>query len=123
MTVIRSWRDQVPYVDHDFAIIWPIFRGVGTPGLTDEQAPMQGMAGFTLHRMQAGQSGDYHDHEDREQVYYFTAGAGKMKLDGEIYEVKAGDAVYIPPRVKHQMINDSDDWVEHLLVTAVVPRD
>ncbi|MCH8235202.1 MAG: cupin domain-containing protein [Chloroflexi bacterium] len=78
------------------------------------------MAGFTLHRMQGGQAGDYHSHESQEQVYYFIRGSGQMKLDGEIFDVKEGDAVHIPPKVKHQFINNSEDWCEHLLVTADV---
>ena len=65
-----------------------------------EAAPLLGMVGFTIHRMQGGRAGDYHDHEDLEQVYYFTSGRGKMKLDDEIYEVRDGDAVHIPPKVK-----------------------
>ena len=81
---------------------------------------MLAMTGFTLHRMQPGLEGDYHDHEDREQVYYFTEGRGKMKIDDEIYEVRKGDSVHLPPKVKHQLINDSDEWIEHLIVTAQV---
>ena len=56
----------------------------------------------------------------REQVYYFIRGSGQMKLDGETFDVKEGDAVYIPPRAKHQFINNTEDSCEHLLVTANV---
>jgi mannose-6-phosphate isomerase-like protein (cupin superfamily) len=115
---IRNWEDVSPYIGHETAIIWPIYRGAGEPGMPLEEAPMEGMVGFTRHMMQAGKSGDYHDHEDREQVYYFISGHGKMKLDGEIYDVREGDTVHIPAKIKHQLINDSDDWIEHLLVTA-----
>ncbi len=119
--VLRNWREVTPYVDHESAIIWPIYRGGdGYEDLPHEAAPLLGMVGFTIHRMQGGRSGDYHDHEDREQVYYFTEGRGKMKLDDVIYDVRDGDAVHIPPKVKHQLINDSDDWIEHLLITAPV---
>ena len=118
--VIRNWRDATPYVGHETAIIWPIFRGKGSPGLSEEEAPLQGMTGFTLHMMQAGKSGDYHAHENKEQIYYFTRGRGKMKIDDEIYEVKEGDAVHLPPHTRHQLINDSEDWIEHILVTATV---
>ena len=116
----RNWRDEVPYVGHESAIIWPIFRAKGRPDRTPEQAPLQGMSDFTLHRMQGGKEGDYHDHEDAEQLYYFLKGCGKMKIDGEIIDVREGDAVYLPPKAKHQLINDSDDWIEHILVTAPV---
>ena len=43
-----------------------------------------------------------------------------MKVDGEMYEVREGDAVHIPPRVKHQIFNDGDDWIEHLIISAQV---
>ena len=46
----------------------------------------------------------------------FLSGEGQMKLDDEIIPVVAGDAIYIPPHVKHQMLNPSDEWLVHLLV-------
>jgi quercetin dioxygenase-like cupin family protein len=119
--VIRNWKEAIPVVGHETAIIWSIFRGKGSEGLTDKEAPLLGTTGFTLHMMQAGMEGDYHDHEGREQIYYFTEGKGKMKIDGEIYHVEKGDAVHLPPKVMHQLINDSDDWIEHLIITADVP--
>ena len=73
--------------------------------------------------MQGRKSGDYHLHEDAEQVYYFTAGRGKMKIDDVIYEVAKGDAVHVPPMSRHQLINDGEEWIEHLIVTARVNRD
>jgi mannose-6-phosphate isomerase-like protein (cupin superfamily) len=81
------------------------------------------MDGFTIHRMQGGQAGDYHDHEAQEQVYYYFKGSGQMKLDDEIFDVKEGDAVYVPPQVKHQLINNTEDWCEHLLITAEVAQN
>ncbi len=121
--VIRNWKEATPYVGHETAIIWPIFVAKGAQGLTAEEAPLLGATGFTLHRMQSGMEGDYHDHQDREQIYYFTSGKGKMKIDDEIHPVREGDAVHLPPKTMHQLINDSDDWIEHLIVTAVVPQE
>ena len=118
--VIRNWRDVTPTVGHKSAIIWSIFSAKGTAGLTDEEAPLLGSTAFTRHMMQGGMTGDYHDHEDREQVYYFLKGRGKMKIDGEIHDVVEGDAVHLPAKVKHQLINDSEDWIEHLIFTAKV---
>ena len=45
---------------------------------------LAGLSGFTLHRMQPNQRGDYHDHDEMEQLYYFTEGAGQMQIDGEV---------------------------------------
>ena len=118
--VIRNWKEVTPTVGHETAVIWSIFRGKGSEGLSREEAPLLGTTGFTLHKMQGGMKGDYHDHEDREQIYYFTQGRGKMKIDDKIYDVKEGDSVHLPPKTKHQLINDTEDWIEHLIVTATV---
>ena len=122
--LIRNWKDATPYVGHESAIIWTILREKGTGGSDEqesEEACMQGLVSLTNHLMQGGKSGDYHSHEDIEQVYYITKGRGKMKIDGEIYEVKEGDAVHLPPNCKHQLINDSEDWIEHLIISTRVP--
>ena len=41
-----------------------------------------------------------------------------MQVDGRIIEVWAGDSVYTPRQIKHQMINSSEQWVEQLLLTC-----
>ena len=115
--LVRNFRDATPQISHEFAIIWTLFRGYDTAN-TDGPTTMLGMTGFTLHRMQPKQKGDYHDHKDREQLYYFTEGHGQMQVDGQVINVKAGDSVYIPRQIKHQMVNSSNHWVEHLLLTC-----
>jgi quercetin dioxygenase-like cupin family protein len=120
MVVIRNWRDQTPTVSHESAIIWELFRGPGYDDKTEDEAPMKAIKGFTMHALQGRKNSDYHDHDAAEQVYYITKGRGQMKIDEKLYDVVEGDAVYIPPRAKHQLINDSDEWIEHLIITAEV---
>lgn len=121
--VIRNWRQATPTVGHETALIWSIFRGQQATDLPPEEAPLLGASGFTLHMMQGGQSGDYHEHENVEQIYYFTQGRGKMKIDDQVYDVKEGDAVHLPPKTKHQLINDGEDWIQHLIVSIILPQD
>ena len=122
MVVVRNWRDASPRVSHESKIIWNIFSAKGQADKTPDEAPLEELSSLSIHMMQSGKESDYHEHEDSEQVYYFTAGRGKMKLDDRIYEVREGDAVHIPPRSKHQLINDSDDWIQHLIIGAPVDR-
>jgi quercetin dioxygenase-like cupin family protein len=119
--IIRNWTDCTPRVSHLSAIIWDVLVEKGNPERSGPEAVLEGFTSLTRHAMQGGKEGDYHDHDDWEQVYYFTRGQAKMKIDGEIHDVKAGDAVHLPPKAKHQLINDSDDWVEHLIISARVP--
>jgi len=44
-----------------------------------------------------------HFHKRTEEIYYFTAGAGRMKLGDEMADVKAGDCVVIPPGTPHKL--------------------
>ena len=111
-----NWRDVTPIIAHEAVVVWPILGAKGSPGSSYEVAPIQGFSGITQHMIQPGKAGDYHAHHDSEQVYYFTAGTGKLNIDEVIYEVKKGDAVCIPPTSYHQMINDTDDWLTHLII-------
>jgi mannose-6-phosphate isomerase-like protein (cupin superfamily) len=44
-----------------------------------------------------------HYHRETEEIYFFTAGAGRMRLGDEEREVAAGDCVVIPPGVRHKL--------------------
>ena len=43
--------------------------------------------------------------QDQEEIYFIVEGAGEMCLGGEKSEVQAGQAVFIPPGVFHQLTN------------------
>jgi mannose-6-phosphate isomerase-like protein (cupin superfamily) len=44
-----------------------------------------------------------HYHPRSEEIYYFTAGAGRMRLGEEEADVHAGDCVVIPPGAPHKL--------------------
>jgi mannose-6-phosphate isomerase-like protein (cupin superfamily) len=46
-----------------------------------------------------------HFHRASEEIYYFTSGAGRMRLGDEEAEVRAGDTVVIAPGTKHKLFN------------------
>jgi mannose-6-phosphate isomerase-like protein (cupin superfamily) len=46
-----------------------------------------------------------HYHPVTEELYYFTVGAGRMRLGEEESAVEAGDCVVIPPGVAHKLWN------------------
>ncbi len=43
-----------------------------------------------------------HFHPQSEEIYYFTAGAGRVSLGEELAEITAGDCVVIPPGTPHK---------------------
>lgn len=46
--------------------------------------------------------------QEQEEIYFIVDGTGEMCLGRERKTVRAGQAVYIPPRVFHQLTNIGD---------------
>jgi mannose-6-phosphate isomerase-like protein (cupin superfamily) len=56
--------------------------------------------GLSHHRLRAGKRQPFaHKHEDAEEVYVVLAGSGRVKLDDEIIEIEALDALRVSPGV------------------------
>jgi mannose-6-phosphate isomerase-like protein (cupin superfamily) len=60
-----------------------------------------------------------HLHRVTEELYAFTEGLGEMELDGETFEVRAGDTVVIPPGAPHGLRNTGE--VPLVLLCCCVP--
>src|SRR5439155_7997038 len=54
-------------------------------------------------RLPVGGSTQEHYHPKAEEIYFITAGLGRMRIEGELAEVKAGDAIAITPGKKHKL--------------------
>ena len=65
-------------------------------------------------RLPVGTSTQEHYHPKAEEIYYITQGTGKMRIEGEVREVKPGDAIAIPPGRKHKLCNTGTETL-HLL--------
>jgi mannose-6-phosphate isomerase-like protein (cupin superfamily) len=69
-------------------------------------------------RLPVGASTQEHYHERAEEIYYITQGVGRMRIEGEIREVKAGDAIAIPPGQKHKLWNTGSESLRLLCCCA-----
>jgi mannose-6-phosphate isomerase-like protein (cupin superfamily) len=56
-------------------------------------------------RVPVGSATMEHYHVRTEEIYYVTAGQGRMRIGGETLEVKVGDAIAIPPGSRHKLWN------------------
>ena len=52
---------------------------------------------------------DEHYHVKAEEIYYFVAGAGRMRLAEEERDVAAGECVVISPGTTHKLWNPGPD--------------
>ncbi len=60
-----------------------------------------------------------HLHRTSEEIYYFVAGRGRLRLDTEESEVATGDCVVIPPGTRHKLWAAPD--AELVLLCACSP--
>lgn len=119
MAHIRNWRDQQPEVAHLSAIRWPGLKSRNAgPNRRDEDAhQLHHLQGIVKHALQGRKTSDHHKHAQVEQAYYILSGSGEVLVGEGRFPVRAGDAVYLPADIHHQMFNDmNDDWLEHLVL-------
>lgn len=60
-----------------------------------------------------------HRHHASEEIYYFTAGRGRMRLAGDEHDVGPGDCVVIPPGTPHKLWASPDE--ELVLLCGCAP--
>ena len=69
-------------------------------------------------RLPAGASTQEHYHPKAEEIYYITHGTGRMRIEGEMRDVKPGDAIAIPPGKKHKLWNTGNEVLRLLCCCA-----
>ena len=69
-------------------------------------------------RLAAGASTQEHYHERSEEIYFITAGSGRVRVGEEIREVRVGDAIAIPPGQKHKLWNTGEEILRLLCCCA-----
>jgi mannose-6-phosphate isomerase-like protein (cupin superfamily) len=69
-------------------------------------------------RLPVGGATQEHFHPRAEEIYYITHGIGKIRIEGEAREVRAGDAIAIPPGQKHKLWNTGAETLRLLCCCA-----
>lgn len=69
-------------------------------------------------RLPVGASTQEHYHAKTEEIYFITAGQGRMRIEDEVMEVKAGDAIAILPGKKHKLWNTGSNLLTLLCCCA-----
>ena len=74
-------------------------------------------------RIAVGTATQEHYHPMCEEIYYITGGTGRMRIEGELREVKVGDAIAIPPGLKHKIWNTGESVLTLLCCCAPCYED
>ncbi len=73
-------------------------------------------------RVPVGGSTLEHYHVKTEEIYFITAGTGRMRIENETRDVQPGDAIAIPPGQKHKLWNTGKETLK-LLCCCSPPYD
>ena len=69
-------------------------------------------------RLPVGGATQEHFHPRAEEIYYLTHGIGKIRIENETRDVRAEDAIAIPPGQKHKLWNTGDETLRLLCCCA-----
>jgi mannose-6-phosphate isomerase-like protein (cupin superfamily) len=94
MKVIRA-SELEPFVAPDGSEVRELAR---PPGDAQNQSLAEA-------RVPPGSETAEHLHRTSEEIYLFTAGEGRMRLGDQESAVRSGDAVVIPPGIRHKLWN------------------
>src|ERR1700760_3096713 len=65
-------------------------------------------------RVPVGGRTQEHYHPRAEEIYFITAGTGRMRIENETRDVKVGDAIAILPGKKHKLWNTGNETLKLL---------
>jgi mannose-6-phosphate isomerase-like protein (cupin superfamily) len=74
-------------------------------------------------RVPVGGSTQEHYHARTEEIYYITHGSGRLRIEGEVREVRPGDAIGIRPGQKHKLWNTGPETLRLLCCCAPAYED
>ncbi|MDB6123506.1 MAG: hypothetical protein JWQ71_2499 [Pedosphaera sp.] len=69
-------------------------------------------------RVPVGGSTQEHYHPKAEEIYYITAGTGRMRIESEMQDVRVGDAIAISFGKRHKLWNTGTETLKLLCCCA-----
>lgn len=116
---VLNWRDASPNMgDHGKAVTWQLLERLGSEEPVTDQPCLLAFWYLARQAVGRGHASDYHQHDDKEQIYYVLEGEGTVVAGSDAFPVKEGDAVYLPQGLPHVILNDSHEgWLSYLVVS------
>lgn len=106
---VSQLDDAEQFVSSDSSLIRELAGRVSLP------SKAQSLAEATIG---PGAATDEHYHPVCEELYFFLAGSGRLRIDGEERDVGPGDCVLIVPGAIHKLFNTADEPLRLLCCCA-----
>jgi mannose-6-phosphate isomerase-like protein (cupin superfamily) len=69
-------------------------------------------------RLPPGAATAPHFHPRAEEIYFLLEGRGRMQVEGDVRDVAPGDAIAIPPGMRHTIVNTGGETLRFLCCCA-----
>lgn len=114
---VLNWRDASPTMGvHGKAVTWQLLERADTDEASTDQPCLLNFWYLARQAVGKGHASDYHQHDDKEQIYYILEGEGTVVAGFDAFPVKEGDTVYLPIGVPHVILNDRHEgWLSYLV--------
>lgn len=63
-----------------------------------------------------------HYHNDSQQFFRILKGTATFEIENETIEVKSGEGIHIPPKMKHRIRNDQSADLEFIVISEPTTR-
>lgn len=64
-----------------------------------------------------------HYHNNSQQFFKILNGIATFEIEHEIFEVKSGEGIHIPPKIKHRIKNEQSVNLEFIVISEPTTRD
>jgi len=100
----------------DFSAIEPVACPCGQAkrGLIDERNGL-----CSIHEVTISENSKTHYHKEHAEVYYALEGRGQLEIEGRIRPFEPGQAILIPPRVRHRPVVEEGEKLK--ILNFVIP--
>ena len=106
---IRNLNDMPPFVTKDGSEIREL--------LAHRNSAIRNQS-LAEARLPVGASTQEHYHAKTEEIYFITQGQGRMRIEGDLADVRAGDAIAILPGKRHKLWNTGQQTLTLLCCCA-----
>lgn len=96
---VRNLADSEPFITVDGSAIRELAGQVSLPAVNQSLAEAA---------IPVGGATTAHYHPVAEELYFITAGHGRMRLGADEWDVRVGDCVVVPPGAEHKLTNTGD---------------
>jgi quercetin dioxygenase-like cupin family protein len=116
---VLNWRDSSPEMGNfGKAVTWQLLERLDKNNPSTEQPCLLAFWYLARGSLSKGHASAYHQHDDKEQIYYVLEGEGSLVAGADAFHVREGDTVYLPRGVAHMILNDRhQDWLSYLVVS------